>query len=691
MKIKHLLPLLAIAAAALPAKAIPAYPGLLKVTQPDGTVIEVRAAGDEHFHYLTDAKGEFILEKNDKGFLVNAERLGETLRPVKEHIDVLRAEQNALNNPTKRTIGKIGPDGRSAFPTIGETDCLIVLVEFADRPFTDKSGYEDVRAFYDAYFNQKNFRAYDLEYSVADYFNEVSNGLYKPKYDISPIVTLPKEAQYYVGDQPNDRYRHWDEALSYALKELDGKIDFTRYDNDGDGNIDFVYFIYAGYGQADTAETSAIWPHQGNLPSMSLDGVKTGPYACSNELRGSADYYQKTLRPAGIGAFCHEFGHVLGLPDLYDPNYYNRAYVPGKWSVMCSGCYNVGGTVPCSYTGYERWFCKWLEFEDVADGKHYELKPLTQEPKVYRVPVLNRLGKPTSEYWVVENRNREGLDQGLPADGMILWYVYFTNSLWTQNVVNTKWDFPHCTVVAPSYIGAPKDLQDEGWVDGAYWPVLRWDGAYIDYIAPGTPDALNARGQVDPEKFHPLITSIRHDEETKLVSFDYNIMPQPSDAPNITLVNRLEGTNRVYVEWEPVENATSYLLTVTRTTAAGSTIIVDNLDLTDVGTETNHIIGNLTTTQMGHQMKIYIRAMYNGVPSSKQSVETCIPSELPVFDNGVDAVEASTVISGGHGCVIAPEEAEVYNLAGIRTGHDNLPAGVYVVRYGTRVRKVVVK
>ncbi len=692
MKIKHLLPLLAIAAAAPLANAVPAYPGLLKVTQPDGSTIEVYSVGDEHFNYFTDAKGEYILERNDKGFLVKAERLGEKMRPIQEHIDVLRAEQNAIHTPVKRTLGKLDQDGRALFPTSGETDCLILLVEYADRPFTEKVGYDDVRSYYNDFFNKKNFRAYDLEYSVIDYFTEVSGGVYKPKYEIAPVVTLPKDAQYYVGDQPNDRYRHWDEALSYALKELDGQIDYSKYDNDKDGSIDFVYIIYAGYGQADTAEPSTIWPHQGNLPQMTLDGVKTGPYACSNELRGTADYYQKTLRPAGIGTFCHEFGHVLGLPDLYDPNYRNNAYVPGKWSVMCNGCYNVGGTVPCTYTAYERWLCKWLEYEDLTDGTHYDLQPLTREAKAYRIPVINRRGSATSEYWLVENRTREGLDAGLPADGMILWYIYYSSTLWAQNSVNTNSQLPRCTVVAPSAIGEPKDLNDSGWIDGAYWPVLRWDGSLVDYIAPGTPDELVARGQVDTEKFHPMITGIKHDDNTQHISFDYNIMTQPTQTPDIKTVARIEGANRVYVEWAPVEGASSYIMTVTRTTAAGSTVVVDNLDFTDIGNTTNRTISNLTSTQMTQRMKIRIRPMFNGVPSSGEAVENCVPSELEIYDDkGVDTIDASVFISGGNGCVYAPAEAEVYNLAGIRTGHDNLPAGVYVVRYGSKICKVVVK
>ena len=99
-----------------------------------------------------------------------------------------------------------------------------------------------------------------------------------------------------------------------ACKAIDGQVDFRDYDLYGNGEVDSVYFIYAGKGEADGGDAGTIWPHSWNLSdqgrSLNLDGVDIQGYACSPELDGSG-------KLNGMGTPCHEFAHVLGLPDLY--------------------------------------------------------------------------------------------------------------------------------------------------------------------------------------------------------------------------------------------------------------------------------------------------------------------------------------------------------------------------------------
>ena len=146
--------------------------------------------------------------------------------------------------------------------------------------------------------------------------------------------------------------------MVYALDAVDDEVDFSKYDFDDDGTVDTVYFIYAGYGQADTGDETTVWPHQSILQGMVgskklLDGVYVNPYATSQELKGGSHYYYQDGELAGIGTFCHEFGHVLGLPDLYDPNYNKQCITPNEWSIMDQGSYSGDSNCPPLFSAYE--------------------------------------------------------------------------------------------------------------------------------------------------------------------------------------------------------------------------------------------------------------------------------------------------------------------------------------------------
>jgi M6 family metalloprotease-like protein len=123
-------------------------------------------------------------------------------------------------------------------------------------------------------------------------------------------------------------------------------VNYADYDWDGDKEVDQVFIVYAGYGEAQGAPAETIWPHEsvlgGTWDALTLDNVTLNTYACGQELAGKDSSDGTHL--AGIGTICHEFSHCLGLPDFYDTDANTGAndtnYGTGTFDLMCGGSYN---------------------------------------------------------------------------------------------------------------------------------------------------------------------------------------------------------------------------------------------------------------------------------------------------------------------------------------------------------------
>ena len=172
-------------------------------------------------------------------------------------------------------------------------------------------------------------------------------------------------------------------------------VDFADYDWDGDGEVEEVFVLYAGYGEATGGGSRTIWPHMWTITeatkpgddapeAFTVDGLRVDVYACSNELYGS-----RGTTEMGIGCFCHEFSHCLGLPDLYDTEN-SYTYVMGAWDLLDSGCYNGPdglGWVPAGFNSYEKQFVGW-----------YDIKELKTDTIVDRMLPLNEGGEAYEGY-----------------------------------------------------------------------------------------------------------------------------------------------------------------------------------------------------------------------------------------------------------------------------------------------------
>lgn len=693
MKIKHIIAALALSLPGIIA-ARPADPRPRIVTNPDGSEVTVRVHGNEFFHFMTDESCSRILERDSRGFITDAVRDGKALSYSEENIEMLRMESEALADfscfsdySSKRRMGTLNSEGRSTYPTIGKgMRSLVVLVEFADTPFT----VDNPKQYFSRQLNERGFSDYGASGSALDYYIDASNGLYEPQFDVYGPVKVSENASYFNG--------MGDASMELLIRESltklhdSGEVDFSNYDLDNDGVIDTVFFYYAGYGSADS-DTETIWPHQFDYRylssfvasnSLRLDGKIMGPYACANELKGinpttGKQPWKDGSEPwvDGIGAFVHEYGHVLGLPDLYDVAYSPDVEVdtPGHWDVMDAGSYNFNGCIPPLMSAYEQWLCNWLEFTDATDATHYDLKSIgnddTPTAVRIRIPMSQTSSVFAPEYFVIEARDKSKWDACFPASGLLVWRINYNKGNWVNNTVN-------------SAKGSNVKII---YAKGKQYPVFTEGAIY------GGSDV-----ELSPSKEYslwksPVITDIRYDAESQMASFDYN-MVVPSDV--FTLLHDVpeaapDGSRSFKLTWDPVDGVDYYMVTV-RNQNSGR--IIADFDAKNVGKDTSVWVTGLSSTYWKLQLEAFVRCVVNGMPSTSVSNRVSFkPSELPLQGSSVDGViDGSVKISGGKGCVNAPEGSQVFDMQGhLMSSAESLPAGLYLVRYGSRAVKVIVR
>ena len=407
--------------------AIPARRGGIVKTQPDGSQITVYLHGDEHFRWMTNEQGEW-LKIDEQGFYHVTKAL---------KAEDIRAKQMAAPS-------RVAQAQKVATPLNIAPRGLVILVNFTDVAFaTDKAEM-------DSMLTGKNYaRDYSYTYrggkyhvtsegSAWKYFFDSSNGNYNPQFDVIGPVTVSKNMSYY-GKNVND----FDAAPWTMVKEacqlVDDSVDFKQYDNNNDGYVDFVYVIYAGYGEADGGDANTIWPHSYWLldagATCKVDGKYVDLYACGNEM----DFHTK--HHTGIGTFCHEFSHVLGLPDMYETTGYGTHKTIGAWSILDYGPYNNDGNTPPAYSAYEQFFMGWLTPRLIVDAENVELDELQESNSALLISSTdqhNLLGndpKPTT-FYLLENRQQVGWDKYLPGHGLMLTKVQYNYNNWLNNSVN---------------------------------------------------------------------------------------------------------------------------------------------------------------------------------------------------------------------------------------------------------------
>lgn len=437
---KKILCTLVMAAMAMSLMAVPARRGWQTMTQPDGTTIRVELRGDEFYHYWVDENGNQV-KQNDEGYwqVVGAAPTGSQVAARRMASPMYKSGKPRLSAGDHN----LAPKG------------LIILVNFKDKSFA--SG--NTLAAMTELANGDNYTYNGAVGSVRKYFRDQSNGQYVPTFDVIGPVTLTNDYAYYGQPTSEDNDRYPGDMIVEACKLADSNfgVDFTQYDNDRDGEVDFVYVIYAGQGQADGGDDNTIWPHNWSIdgaaywgnttysyPSQcKVDGKTINNYACSAELKGSG-------KRSGIGTLCHEFGHVLGLPDYYDTNDDgDKPKTPWEWSIMDYGSYNGDGNCPPNYSIFDKYYFGWATPKILNAPANITLT--TGYNDAYQINDAGSLAAytSTSVQYYIENRQQQGWDKELPGHGMIVWKVTYNASRWQHNTPNDI-EGSECYTIVPA-------------------------------------------------------------------------------------------------------------------------------------------------------------------------------------------------------------------------------------------------
>ena len=425
---RRILTILSLIVVTVAVMAMPAKRGIKRtITLPNGTEKTVTLVGDEHLHYFVDAEGNAYT--NTGGSYVKADinqlkKRGLERRKGAQRHRIARMSRLQKNASARRLA-------RKASNFTGKKKGLIILVEFSDKSFMETNN----KALYNRIANEKNFKHGDFIGSVSDYFYAQSYGTFELSFDIAGPVKLSKKQSYYGQNDSDGNDMHPGEMVIEALEAIKDTTDFAQYDWDGDKEVDQVYIIYAGRGEADGGADYVIWPHEYTLTEEGMsekgikpqifNGITVDTYACSNEI-------DENSQTAGIGNICHEFSHCLGYPDMYDTEYQNSGM--GYWDLMDAGAYNGNGFCPPEYTSYERWVAGWKDpIELKNDTVITNMKAISENGDCF----IMRNDNCDTEYYLLENRQFTGWDKELPGSGLLILHVDYYEDVWKDNSVNT--------------------------------------------------------------------------------------------------------------------------------------------------------------------------------------------------------------------------------------------------------------
>ena len=543
----------------------------VQVRQADGSVITVILRGDEHINWYTTLDGVLLVQGTDNNYYIGkVEKSGNLIATqqlahealtrsqvernliAKQDKDkffayvnkIAEESENAYNNSplTRGPIVDTGYGGVPYFPHTGSPKALVILAEFQDTTFT----IQDTKKVFTNYLmNEGHFS--DTRYGqnqnykgVRGYFKDCSYGQFTPFFDVVGPIKLPrKHAIYGAG---NDRM---DLLLADACAAVDDLVDFAKYDANNDGIVDLVYIIYAGHSaNYHDNKVSNIWPKSGTITiSNKFDGKSIRRYGVSNELNGSDKTSKNNKKINGIGLFCHEFSHTLGLPDIYA--YHTDAENQDDqgmefWDLMDGGTGVRGGRVPASYLAWEREVMGWMKIDELKKDSSIEnLKSIDNSGKAYKIVNPNN----SNEYIVLQSMQKgawnQGWGDGTYGKGLLAYRVSYP-----YNKVNV-FDFPNNVKGKPRVIPIP--------ADGKILAAANAGGSLNTYIQQlnGDPYPYNGINKIDKFKMYDdtilkwSIFDIIENDAERQVSFKFK-NNEPTAIQSLSIVERTTSDNRIY-------------------------------------------------------------------------------------------------------------------------------------------------
>lgn len=455
MNKRHILPILIVLClatlhlSAKPAKGVPVL-----LYQPDGSSFIARLVGDEYQHLMLTNAGNAVVQDPDGWYSYQLFSPDGSRRSSGVHVGP-KADASAvaasLDIPYTR-IREIALEKRGSLPAPEKN----LMQRFAEAksidfsapvtkglPPAEKHGLAILVSFKDLAFNHTRAEFQNLltksGYSVngatgcaKEYFDAQFAGKVNFHFDVTDIVTVSQNMAYYGGNDSNDQDKAPELMIKEACLLVDDKVDFSIYDDDGDGEVDNVFVFFAGADEAEYGGDDCIWSHAWALKggagiTLRLDGKIIDSYACTSELSatryisdGKGGYKGTDYVMAGIGTFCHEYSHTMGLPDLYDTNYDDDGSSDALWgstSLMDAGSYNNGGNTPPFFNAVEREIMGLVEPENIATGT-FSLGPVSSSNRAFKVQ-----GRNDGEYYLIESRSNTGWDRYIGGKGLLVYHV----------------------------------------------------------------------------------------------------------------------------------------------------------------------------------------------------------------------------------------------------------------------------
>lgn len=607
---------------------VPASRRPISVIQPDGTVIEIVMHGDELYGYATDDHGNLMMQ-DEKGFYVPAD---DSRKHMNEQMRKKAAAQSRriLNN------GDV--------PTTGTLRGLVILAEYSDLPFSTAND----NAHFMRLMNEEGYSDGGATGSVRDYYMDQSYGQFTPEFDVVGPVRLPNAMAYYGADsngiQDANAYRMIADACTLADTQFD--VDFSKYDNNGDGYVDLVYVIYSGYAQSNGASSYTIWPHMWFLSkygaAVTLDGVTVDRYACSAERIGtSGDII------TGIGLICHEFSHTLGLPDVYDTGSTLKKIAMGDFDVMDSGCYNNLMRTPAGYSSFEKVSLGWLEPEELSGRiAGVTLPSLGTAPKAYSITS----GTDPREMYLLETRSKsDKWDRYLPGEGLLAVYVDYDADIWDANKVNSDGNWRVHAVAASGDYSKTTDME------AVPFPGVMGVTIWGDRTAP--PMRFK-----DGEPMGKPLTSICFDGQTATFDFGQNM-----ESPVLGECSDYTETG-FRAHWSEVPDALYYVVRLTAK-SDGSSFVFEKVKRTYY---------TFTRLNPEETWMFCVKAVGEALESPYcEEGSICLADIQP---GGVSGV-SDDIVSG-----------TVYTISGQPCGAsvEGLPPGIYIRLYNGKSSKIII-
>ena len=543
----------------------------VQVRQADGTVITVILRGDEHINWYTTLDGVLLVQGEDNNYYIGqVERNGKliaTKQLAHEALSRSQAERNLIAKQDKEKffayVNKIAEESENAydktpltrgpiidtgwrgvpyFPHTGSPKALVILAEFQDTTFTIQDT-KDVFTNYlmnEDHFKDKRYNQDQNYKGVRGYFKDCSYGKFTPTFNVVGPVKLPKEQTYYGAGSDNIKA-----LIEDACSAVDGMVNFADYDANNDGIVDLVYVIYAGHSaNIGGNKTTDIWPKSGTVTiSKKLDGKSIRRYGVSNELAGLENKTKDKETINGIGLFCHEFSHTLGLPDIYAyntdaENQDNQGME--FWDIMDGGTGIRGGRVPASYLAWEREVMGWMNIDELKNEITINnLKSIDNGGKAYKI--VNP--KNSNEYIVLQSIQKGPWNQGW-GDGTYGKGLFAYRISYPSGKVNV-FDYPNNVKGKPRVIPIP--------ADGKILAAANAGGKLNVYTAQLNGDLYPYNGNNKTNNFkmydgtilNKSIFDIVENDAARYVSFKFkNNETNGIQAPSI--IERSTSDNRIY-------------------------------------------------------------------------------------------------------------------------------------------------